>query len=336
MAFLFELVAKPLLLVVMSCQFGLQCICVVVQTWIELLRAALYLHLVIVWRSAIWVISIFSLPVRAFAALYKENVLHSQLHRVKTELEEVLWERKELEKQLHMAIKECRVVDAVLTELENEHEYAIVQIELLSGEVRNLKDEIKRIKEVEGKSRWKNKGQDNEGKGIHTKNYVNTRTSSPSRYENISHNMSPEIVHNSDMNEFMKNQPKIQWPIEHHVVGTVSKANTLCAKQRELALSQSLVSATLALIVGMIVWETKNPCMPLVFALFTVVAMSLWSVVKFFGTIQRKPTTDAVALLSFNWFMLGILMYPTLPVFASVSGPLASRCLGRMFIWLPL
>ncbi|XP_073027914.1 uncharacterized protein [Primulina eburnea] len=334
MAFLFKLVAKPLLLVILSCQFGLQCICVIIQTWIELLRAALYLHLVILWRSAIWVISVLSLPMRAISALYKEKMLHMQLHQVSTELEDVLWERRELEKQLHMSIKECRMTDVMLTELKKEHYDAIAQIELLGGEVRDLKDEIRRIKEVEGKSFWDDKGVDDETKGSYTENSINSRTSLPSRYGNISHGMSPEIIQNHDVNELMKTQPKSQWPIEQHAADIISKCNTVCDEQRDLALSQSVFSAILTLLVGMIVWEAKDPCMPLVLALFAVVAMSLSSVVQFFSTIQHKPTPDAVALLSFNWFMFGILMYPTLPMFARVSSPIASRFLGRTFNWL--
>ncbi|XP_052171350.1 uncharacterized protein LOC127787374 isoform X3 [Diospyros lotus] len=93
----------------------------------------------------------------------------------------------------------------------------------------------------------------------------------------------------------------------------------LC-QQREVALLQSLFSAVLSMIVGMIIWEAEDPCMPLVVALFMVVGMSLKSVVQFFSTIRNKPASDAVALLSFNCFMLGALTYPTLPRIACRFG----------------
>lgn len=94
---------------------------------------------------------------------------------------------------------------------------------------------------------------------------------------------------------------------------------------RDVALSQSLFSAILSLVVGITVWEAEDPCMPLVVALFTVVGMSLKSVVQFFFTIRNKPASDAVALLSLNWFILGTLSYPTLPRVATMLSPLVLR-----------
>lgn len=100
-------------------------------------------------------------------------------------------------------------------------------------------------------------------------------------------------------------------------------------QRRGIAIKQSLFSAVLSLLVGMIIWEAEDPCMPLVVALFTVVGMSLKSVVQFFSTIKNKPASDAVALLSFNWFILGTLTYPTLPRVARMLTPLAISFLNR-------
>ncbi|KAA8521055.1 hypothetical protein F0562_011792 [Nyssa sinensis] len=97
---------------------------------------------------------------------------------------------------------------------------------------------------------------------------------------------------------------------------------------------ESLFSAVLSLLVGMIIWEAEDPCMPLVVALFTVVGISLKSVVRFFSTIKNKPASDAVALLSFNWFILGTLTYPTLPRVARMLTPPAKRFLERSVFWL--
>lgn len=105
-------------------------------------------------------------------------------------------------------------------------------------------------------------------------------------------------------------------------------------QQRELAMKRSLFSAVLSFIVGMIVWEARDPCMPLVIALFTVVAMSLKSVVEFFSTIKNKPASDAVALLSLNCFILGTLTYPTLPRAACMFAPLAVKVLDQTVRWL--
>lgn len=98
---------------------------------------------------------------------------------------------------------------------------------------------------------------------------------------------------------------------------------------RQIAISQSIFSAILSLTVGVTAWEAEDPCMPLVVALFAVVAMSLKSVVQFFFTIRNKPASDAVALLSFNWFILGTLTYPTLPRVAPMLAPLVLRCIDQ-------
>ncbi|KZV50152.1 hypothetical protein F511_30026 [Dorcoceras hygrometricum] len=190
-------------------------------------------------------------------------------------------------------------------------------------EVRDLKDEIRRIKEVEGKSLCDHKGEDNEEKGSNTRNNENTITALCSH-----HGAPPDMIQDHDMNELVNSRLKTEWPVEQHVADAVSESDIVCAKQWDLAWSPSLFSAILALLVGITVWEAKDPCMPLVSALSVVVFMSLSSVVKFFCTIQHKPTTDAVALLSFNWFMFGILLYPMLPVFARISSLLASILLG--------
>lgn len=83
--------------------------------------------------------------------------------------------------------------------------------------------------------------------------------------------------------------------------------------RRVEALYRSLFSSILSLVVGMVIWEARNPCSPLVVALFFVVGMSLHSVVVFFSTIKNKPATDAVALLCLNCFILGTLSSPILP-----------------------
>ncbi|KAM1305736.1 hypothetical protein ACFX2F_023229 [Malus domestica] len=96
--------------------------------------------------------------------------------------------------------------------------------------------------------------------------------------------------------------------------------------------SNSLFSAVLSLVVGMIVWQAEDPCMPLIVALFSVVGMSLKSVVQFFSTIKKRPASDAVALLSFNWFILGTLT--TLPKVAHTVVPVALNFVDRALSWI--
>ncbi|KAJ3681580.1 hypothetical protein LUZ60_014153 [Juncus effusus] len=107
--------------------------------------------------------------------------------------------------------------------------------------------------------------------------------------------------------------------------------NQIVHNEKIAALYQSLFSSILSLIVGMIVWEAQNPCPPLVVALFFVVLMSLRSVVGFFSTIKNKPASDAVALLSVNWFILGTLTSPALPKVVYYLSPRVVRLANRVF-----
>lgn len=63
--------------------------------------------------------------------------LEMQLHRLKNEMENVVLDCKELEEQLHVAIKERAMMKMMLMELEQEHDEAILKIEQLQGEVKN-------------------------------------------------------------------------------------------------------------------------------------------------------------------------------------------------------
>lgn len=111
----------------------------------------------------------------------------------------------------------------------------------------------------------------------------------------------------------------------HCIVSKSLEMNDDLNQRRDVALSRSLFSAMLSLLIGIIIWEAGDPCMPLVVALLPVVGISLKSVVQFFSTIINKPASDAVALLSFNWFILGTLTYPMLPRVVRIFAPLTTN-----------
>lgn len=54
------------------------------------------------------------------------------------ELDNVLWERKELEEQLYIANNERQIVGKMLKELEDENDEALAKIEFLEKEVKVL------------------------------------------------------------------------------------------------------------------------------------------------------------------------------------------------------
>ncbi|KAK1307129.1 hypothetical protein QJS10_CPA10g01266 [Acorus calamus] len=125
----------------------------------------------------------------------------------------------------------------------------------------------------------------------------------------------------TNSNSFLKTCPKSQ-SIPEGLTG-----DEALVEHRVVALRQSLFSARLSLLVGMIVWEAENSCMPLIMALFIVVGMSLNGVIRFFSLIKNKSASDAVSLLSFNWFILGTLTYPTLPTVAHLLAPPSNEVL---------
>ncbi|GER28185.1 eukaryotic translation initiation factor 3subunit A [Striga asiatica] len=264
MAILFELLSlalKPLVLAKLSCQISAQIMCIIIQTWLDVLRFALSLHLIILTRVAIWALSALTLPARAFTALYRERLLEMQVYRLKNELESVILDRKEAEEKLREAIEELKSMEMLLMELEEEHDEAIMKVEMLQREVHDLKD--------------------------HTvaENFIK----SPSKSDNCE----KIAIYRS--------------PIKNgsNIYGAQS--------QRDVALYRSLFSTVLSLTVGFVMWEGENNSMPLVLALFTVVIISLMSVARLFGVNENKPASDAIALLSLNWFVLGTISCPILP-----------------------
>lgn len=61
--------------------------------------------------------------------------LEMHLQQMQTEIENLVWERKELKKRLQVAIKDKKIMQVMLAELEDEHDEAILKIEQLEGQV---------------------------------------------------------------------------------------------------------------------------------------------------------------------------------------------------------
>ncbi|GFQ06213.1 hypothetical protein PHJA_002765300 [Phtheirospermum japonicum] len=320
MALLFELVSlalKPLLLAKLYCQIGARSFFIVVQTWLEVMIFALNLHIIILWRLAIFAVAVLCFPIRAFTALYRERLLEMKLRRLKNEFENVLWDKKDLEDKLHVADKERKMMKTMLIELEEEHDEAIVKIETLEEEVRELKNEIQRLKEIQGKALWSYKDL---SKSSYKPDYINKNVKQLSK-----------DPHKDEIHGPVNTGSKFYGPSQPYFNYSISSEGEILAEHRDVAISRSLFSAMLSLVVGIVVWEAKNPCMPLFAALFTVVTMSLTSVLRLFMRIEHKPASDVVALLSFNWFVLGTLSYPMLPRIARFFAPLTLSLVERMF-----
>ncbi|XP_019267269.1 PREDICTED: uncharacterized protein LOC109244604 isoform X2 [Nicotiana attenuata] len=319
---------KPLSLLKFTCFFGVRTICIVIQTWTELLRAAMGFHASLLWRLIIWAIAILSLPIRSLTALQRERMLEMHLQQMQTEIENLVWERKEHKKRLQVAIKDKKIMQVMLAELEDEHDEAILKIEQLEGQ--DLKAQNQRLNESHGKALWDHRDHVYIGNGQILHGDGNAIPSWRSS------GMDSMTIDHERMQEALEDKSKSETTLNHDFMGARScqyvnpctpttsedvDASNVLHQQRELAFTRTLFSAILSLLVGTIVWKAEDGCMPLVLALFTVVGMSLWSVVQFFSTIKNRPASDAVALLSFNWFLLGTLTYPTLPRITPVFAP---------------
>ena len=206
-------------------------------------------------------------------------------------------------------------------------------------------NENRRLKEIQGKAYWSSKDQNNTDNG---QNIDDSSCSIPhsvlqwdSTYNGsgiaLQDLLIPKDIWEDDSKartellKLLKPGPKpgVVHQGKPEMISKDVEVSEVLDHRRDVALSQSLFSAILSLVVGVTVWQAEGPCMPLVLALFTVVGMSLKSVVQFFSTIKNKPACDAVALLSFNWFILGTLTYPTLPRVAPILLRLTDQTMSR-------
>ncbi|KAL8107036.1 uncharacterized protein LOC141672237 isoform X2 [Apium graveolens] len=341
------LVTLPFSLFISSCRLGVKCTFLVISTLAELLSAAIFLHVHIFWRLLVWTGALISLPGRLLNALQRNRMMEMHLQEMQDVLETIIWEKKQLKERLKTAIKDGRMMEVMLAELEEEHDQAIVKIESLENELQGIKNEKNQLKEVQEKSSWKSRDLadtvsiqsaiDADKFAITHEIYTwnPTRDGSGLALPNLlqkdiredESKVKPAMLH------FMKDGSNSNPTVISYKPTSISKhsnGDEILDHRRDVALSQSLFSAILSVLVGTVIWKAEDACMPLVVALFSVVIVSLKSVVQFFSTIKNKPASDAVALLSFSWFILGTLTYPTLPKAVRMFGPAVFKISSRV------
>ncbi|XP_050942958.1 uncharacterized protein LOC127150141 [Cucumis melo] len=86
----------------------------------------------------VWIIAIVSLPGRILAALRRGRQLQQFFQFLEIEFDNVLLERKELQKQFQAALKEHKMMELMLDELEMIHEKATNKIALLESETKSI------------------------------------------------------------------------------------------------------------------------------------------------------------------------------------------------------
>ncbi|GKD79364.1 hypothetical protein Tco_1341985 [Tanacetum coccineum] len=181
-------------------------------------------------------------------------------------------DRKELQEHIRIAIKEHEVMEMMLFEFEEEHDEALYKIILLETELQDLKDEKLQLKEVHGKSQWDIDTQVGAVYGYdYGQNLKDAKVSNPkdevSMWRSDHFKVTDILMHKDrkfDAHDYVKNDGAT---LMHQII----LFDNVLGVQREVAFSQSLFSAVLSILVGMIIWEAQDPCMPLVAALFLVV-----------------------------------------------------------------
>ncbi|KAJ8448352.1 hypothetical protein Cgig2_021980 [Carnegiea gigantea] len=318
----------------------------VIIAWMQLVHTLVNWHTSMCWRLILWMVNITTFPAQLLFALQREKMMKRLLQEIQCHLQDLAWDNKKLQAHLQMAIKEHHFLESMLSDVEEDHDKAILKIELLEREplvmpqqpplprvaltlvevlehfggnllvelnswteqVQHVREENLRLREVQNKGHWDSTGKnDREDEQI---------TKIPWQSSKNGDLLDKDSWMNKNKPSTGLNPTGLFDPLTPLIFSSNVDNDVALEQRREVAFSQSLFSAMLSLLVGAIIWTAEDPCFPLVMALFTVVALSLRSVVHFFSTIKNRPASDAVALLSFNWFILGALACPTFPRFA--------------------
>ncbi|KAJ0252654.1 hypothetical protein HA466_0118270 [Hirschfeldia incana] len=317
------LMTRPLVFCISACVFCIRTALVTTFVSTDIMSSAIWFNLSMLWRAVwgtVWgSVLLFTSPVRFLFSIPRERLLEQNLYELRYELESLELNRKEIEENLRAAIKEYRLMEQELDELEDEHDSAISRIEKLEAELQELKKENIKLKEACGKEYLSMKGK------VKAEEDPSEILSIP-KTKNIPYRSKEEAEFTS-----------VESPLYPFAKATIPTEEELTPRviglERNIAVSRSVFSAMLALVVGIVMYGAKEKelCTPLIGALFTVVGISLRSVFQFFSTVKNKPALDAVALMSLNWFIVGTLTYPTLPRVARVVVPRVFSTAGSVF-----
>ncbi|CAI8615085.1 unnamed protein product [Vicia faba] len=126
----------------------------------ELFRNAIIFNVNIILRFISWMFGLFFLPARVVSSIERERRLKRKLHRMQTEMESLEWNQKKLQERFQMAVKECKMMEMLLAELDEEHDLTIAKSEKLEGKLRDqINEKNRQLKEIQGKGYWNSKNQ---------------------------------------------------------------------------------------------------------------------------------------------------------------------------------
>lgn len=292
-------------------------------------------------------------PLRLLTVPQREKSLQTQLQQLRSQLDELVREEKEMDRMIEAEAKERKKIEILLIEAKEEKNRELKKVQQLQLTVQDLEIENLILKEEMETILMKSEanGVDKDGvKHVNSKSSELKDTEWDHDFERRGKAQSDNPMeklgnyHNSEENDLQKTRLfEIRAKSSSHFpsppitqVKSVARDDEMLYRWKGIAMVQSAFSACLSILVGMIAWKAQDPCMPLVIASFIVVGMSLNTVVKFFSRIENRLGSDALALLSFNWFILGTLASPTLPNIAQILTPPASKLVYVIASWLGL
>lgn len=304
-------------------------------------------------RMIIWGVGALLVPLQLLTAPQREKSLQTQLRQLRSQLEELVREEKKMDRMIETEAKERKKIEILLIKAKEEKNRELKKVQQLQSTVQDLEIENLILKEEMETILMKSEANRVDKEGV---KHVSSKSSERKdrewdhdferRGKAQSDNPMDKLgnYHNSEENDLQKTllfefraKSSSHFPLSPITqVKSVARDDEMLYRWKGIALVQSAFSACLSLLVGMIAWKAKDPCMPLVIALFIVVGMSLNSVVKFFSRIENRMGSDALALLSFNWFILGTLASPTLPNIVRIVTPPASKLVYVLASWLGL
>ncbi|TVU36956.1 hypothetical protein EJB05_18915 [Eragrostis curvula] len=263
-----------------------------------------------------WSLTFLAFPLRMLSVVEKERKLSGLIAAMQSQMDDLVWENKDLEDRLRAALKEQDAMEAVLDEMEEEHEDAYAKIAVLENQVKALKQENMRLKEHKGKAEW-----DQEAKAEALAAAGRHHGKQDGNKKKLAKNAAAVAQEQDDAFRFA--DPAYQLALTTSPMSPTSEE----ALAKAVARRRSLFSLGMSLAVGAVAWSADAPCLPLLAGLFAVVGVSMRSC----AALRRAG--DAVALLSLNWFLLGVFTSPMLPGVARAVVPRAGRVLGPAIAW---
>ncbi|KAJ6711157.1 hypothetical protein OIU79_007583 [Salix purpurea] len=131
-------VTRPFSLCKLAIMISLKIMFIAIHTWIELLVVTINFHLNMFRKAMVCFTGLILFPVRVLTALPREKMLEDHLLQMQIEMDNLIWERKEIHGQFQTSVKEIRILGSMLVEVEEENDKAIAKIELLKVEVSAL------------------------------------------------------------------------------------------------------------------------------------------------------------------------------------------------------